>query len=222
VLIYDASSAKVSKASTFRLNESYGVRHTQPFRSQLKNGNNYNNLTTSGLTTYYAPSNALSTLAAGTIAVGSRGGDYNLDTSLPHSKLGKSNLRIFDGTNMHTLDAPAIKAAANLATVSTTTPAPENKMVVYNPATSNYAYHDVPAGVTLPSLHQTHSILMRGVNASFAKKGSRLCQLTLERNRSSSYGWGHFSHITQSHVSGTGITFHPRVQTTSTTNSHHK
>jgi hypothetical protein len=38
---------------------------------------------------------------------------------------------------------------------------------------------------------------MRGVNASFAQKGSRLCQLMLlERNRSSGYGWGHFSHIT--------------------------
>jgi hypothetical protein len=37
---------------------------------------------------------------------------------------------------MHTLDAPAIKAAVNLATVSTTTPAAENKMVVYNPTTS--------------------------------------------------------------------------------------
>jgi hypothetical protein len=47
---------------------------------------------------------------------------------------------------MHTLDAPAIKAAANLATVSTTTPAAENKMVVYNPTTTNFAYHDVPAG----------------------------------------------------------------------------
>jgi hypothetical protein len=61
----------------------------------------------------------------------------------------------------HTLDAPAIKAAANLATVSTTTPAAENKMVVYNPTTSNYAYHDVPAGMTLPAYIKPTKILMR-------------------------------------------------------------
>jgi hypothetical protein len=103
--------------------------------------------------------------------VGSRGGDYNLDTSLPHSKLRKSSLRLFDGTTTHTLDAPAIKAAANLATVSTTTPAAENKMVVYNPTTSNYAYHDVPAGVTLPSYILPTKIKMQGTGTSFSEKG---------------------------------------------------
>jgi hypothetical protein len=186
VLIYDAADAKVSKASTFRLNESATEYSTfSPFTVSLKNGNNYNNVTSSGLTTYYAPSNALSTLTGSIIAVGSRGADYNLDTSLQHSKLSKTSLRLFDGTATHTLDAPAIKAAVNLSTVSTTTPAAENKMVVYNPTTSNYAYHDVPAGVTLPAYIKPTSILMRGVNASFAEKGIEIVLLMLlGRNRS--------------------------------------
>lgn len=212
VLIYDASSAKVSKASTFRLNESATEYSTfSPLTVQLKNGNNYNNLTTSGLTTYYAPSNALTTLTGSTIAVGSRGGDYNLDTSLPHSKLGKTNLRLFDGTTTHTLDAPAIKAAANLATVSTTTPAPENKMVVFNPTTRNYSYHDVPAGLTLPSYILQTKIKMQGTGTSFSEKGIEIEAASGAATKSLIKVTSGDSSATSPYVSmsGTGITFHP-------------
>jgi hypothetical protein len=63
VLIYDAATAKVSKASTFRLNESATEFPLSALSVQLKNGNNYNNVTTSGLTTYYAPQRSLSLVA---------------------------------------------------------------------------------------------------------------------------------------------------------------
>lgn len=212
VLIYDASLAKVSKASTFRLNESATEFATlSPFAMQLKNGNTYNNMTTSGITTYYAPSNAISTLTGSTIAVGSRGGDYNLDTSLQHSKLSKTSLRLFDGTTTHTLDAPAIKAAANLATVTTTTPAPENKMVVFNPTTRNYAYHDVPAGLSLPAYILPSKIQMKGTGTSFNEKGIEIEAASGAGTKSSIKVTSGDSSATSPFVmvTGTGITYHP-------------
>jgi hypothetical protein len=117
----------------------------------------------------------------------------------------------------HTLDAPAIKAAVNLATVSTTTPAAENKMVVYNPTTSNYAYHDVPAGMTLPAYIKPTSILMRALLAS--EKGIEIAPADAVGTKSFIKVTDGDSSATSPYVSvsGTGITFHPSAPTISTT-----
>ena len=150
VLIYDSTAGKLAKANAFRLRNTattYSV--LSPVSHNLSNGNSYSALTASGVSTYYDTLNLLSLLRGGTLTIGTSSAG-SINNTLPNTQLGRFYLKISDGTTIQTLDHAAVKAAANLATVVATTPSVANKMVVYDPTTSVYAYHDTPAEVVLP------------------------------------------------------------------------
>jgi hypothetical protein len=151
VLIYDASSAKVSKASTFRLNESATEFATlSPFAVQLKNGNNYNNVTTSGLTTYYAPSNALSTLSAAPLPWGLE----EVITTLTQAYHTASSGKATSGSSMVptcTLSMPQRSRQQSISQQCPQQPQPQRTRWWFTTQQQATTRTTMPAGVTLPT-----------------------------------------------------------------------